>query len=128
MIQRPRSSRPPGRRLVGPAAAPASDLRGRITPVRAMLVVALVGSTLFVAWGLTARDATQIPTLAVGFLVYGLVFAALAIGGASAAYRSALDDAPGRAFTFALLGGIAALVAAGSVALAIVLALVLGSS
>ena len=127
MIDRPRSSRPPARRVLG--ATPAAGRVPRlVTPVRASLGVALLGSTVFVAWGLTARDATQIPTLAVGFLVYGLVFAALAFAGAAATYRAARADEAGRAFTFALLGGIAGLISAGSFALAVVFALVLGWS
>ncbi|MFM2105370.1 MAG: hypothetical protein RL338_402 [Chloroflexota bacterium] len=96
-------------------------------PGRTLLAVALGGSTLFVVWGLVARDATQIPTLAAGLAVYGLVFSALAIAGLSATLRAARAGEGGRAFAAALLGGLALVVAAGSFGLAIVLSLLLGA-
>ncbi len=96
----------------------------RITPTRATLGVAIGGSALFVLYGIFARDATQIPMLSAGFAVLGIVFSALALAGAMATYRSARDGEGGRAFGLALLGGLAALVAAGSLATAAVLALV----
>jgi hypothetical protein len=96
----------------------------RITPTRVTLAVAIGGSVLFVLYGIFARDATQIPVLSAGFAVLGLVFSALALAGVMATYRSAQDGEGGRAFGLALLGGLAALVAAGSLATAAVLALV----
>lgn len=96
-------------------------------PGRTLLAVALGGSTLFVAWGLVARDATQIPTLAAGLAVYGLVFSALAIAGLAATLRAARAGEGGRAFAAALLGGLALVVAAGSFGLSLVLSLLLGA-
>jgi K+-transporting ATPase A subunit len=89
-----------------------------------MLSIALVGSALFVVYGVVVRDATQVPMLCAGFAVLGIVFSALALGGAIATYRAASDGQGGRAFTLALLGGIGAIVAAGCFSTAVVLALV----
>ena len=106
--------RPPGARI-GPL---------ELTATRAMLAVALVGSGLFVVYGLIARDATQIPVLCAGFGVFGIAFSALALAGAIGTYRAAGEGRSGRALVLAGLGGLAALIAAGSFALAVVLALV----
>ena len=108
------AGRPPGPH-VGPIL---------ITPTRVTLAIALGGSALFVAYGIVARDPTQIPMLSAGFAVLGIVFSALALAGAIGTYRTAQDGRGGRAFGLALLGGIAALIAAGSFATAAVLALV----
>ncbi len=117
---RRRGERPPreGGTYLGPL---------RLTPTRVTMGIALGGSTLFILYGLVARDATQIPTLCAGFAVFGIVFAALALTGAVGTYRTAQTGDAARSFTLALLGGIAALIAAGSIALAIVLALVWGA-
>lgn len=96
----------------------------RLTPTRVTLAIALVGSALFVAYGVFARDATQIPMMCAGFGVLGIVFTALALAGAIGTYRAAGEGLGGRAFALALLGGLAALIAAGSFATAVVLALV----
>ncbi len=98
--------------------------RVRLTPTRVTLAIALGGSLLFVLYSATVRDASQIPMLAAGALVLGLVFSALAIAGAVSTYRAAAEARGGRAFADALLGGLAALIAFGCFAMAVVLALV----
>ncbi len=77
------------------------------------------------AYGLLARDATQIPMLTAGEFISGIVFVLLALAGAWAAFDRARDGESGRAFIYALLGGICVLVAAGSFAAAIILSLTL---
>lgn len=96
----------------------------RITPIRVVIALALIGSLAYLAFALTVRDTTQIPMLASGAAVLGVVFVALAISGALAAYRYGLDGAGGKAFGVAVVGGIAAMIAAGCFAAAVVLALV----
>ncbi len=96
----------------------------RVTALRATLGIALIGSLLLVAYGVFARDATQIPVLTAGVAINGLVFGLLALAGAWASFRQAADGRSGRAFTYAVLGGAAALFAAGSMAAAVILALV----
>jgi hypothetical protein len=96
----------------------------RVTPTRVTLVIALLGSVAFLAYALTVRESTQIPMLSAGAGVLGIVFCALALAGAISAYHSAQDGANGRAFGFAMLGGLAGLIAFGCFSGAVILALV----
>jgi hypothetical protein len=104
----------PGRR-VGPVP---------ITPTGVLLVIALFGSLAYVVYALTVRDATQIPLLASGAVVLGIVFAAIAVVGARATWRSSVDGRDARAFAHAIVGGLAALAAAGCFAAAVILFLI----
>jgi len=106
----------------GPEAS-GGGRRFRVTPVGVILVVALVGSLLFLAFALTVRDTSQIPLLASGAAVLGIVFVALAAAAARATYRAATDGRNGQAFGLALAGGGAAVIGFVCLALAIVLAL-----
>ena len=96
----------------------------RITPTRVMLAVALIGSLLYIAFAVTVRDAGQIPMLSSGAAILGIVFGALAVAGAVSFYRAATEARHREAFVLAFLGGLAALAAFGSFAVAVVLALV----
>lgn len=109
-----------GRRIVGGRPVWQSEL----TPTRTILGIAVVGSTGFVGYALTVRNADQIPLLAAGFAVLGLVFTALAISGVVETYRSAADGRTARALGVAILGGFAAVIAFACFAGAIVGALV----
>ena len=93
----------------------------RITATRVILLVAVVGSVGYLAYAITARDATQIPMLASGAAVLGIVFAALAIAGAAETVRAARADRPGRSVAAAIFGGVAGIVAFGCLAAAVVL-------
>jgi hypothetical protein len=99
--------------------------RRRITPLRVTLGIALLVSLAVVGYGLVARDATQLPVLTAGEFISGIVFALLALAGAWAAYSRSREGSPGRALVYAVMGGVAALLAAGSLAFAIILALTL---
>jgi hypothetical protein len=96
----------------------------RLTPTRLTLGVALLGSILYVVYAVTVRDASQIPMLASGAAVLGLVFGALAISGGVATYRAGTEGEGRQAFVLAILGGFAAVIAAGCLAAALILALV----
>jgi hypothetical protein len=118
-----RRPEPPRRR---PANAPQAPTR-RIGPIPVtvtgvLIVVALVGSLVYLLYAVTVRDASQIPLLASGAVVLGIVFAAVAFVGARAAWRSSLGGRDGRAFAHALVGGIASLVAAACFAGAFIMA------
>ena len=106
--------------------APGGGRRFRVTPVGVILVVALVGSLLFLAFALTVRDTSQIPLLAAGAAVLGIVFVALAAAAARATYRAATDGRNGQALGLAIAGGAAAVIGFVCLALAIVLALLWG--
>ena len=63
--------------------------RVRITPSRVFIGVALLGSLGYLVYALTVRDANQIPLLATGAAILGVVFVALAVAGAYRAVRAA---------------------------------------
>jgi hypothetical protein len=100
--------------------------RPRVTPLRTFLSIALIASSLVVGYGLLARDATQLPVLTAGEFISGIVFVMLALAGAWGAFSRARDGESGRALVYALLGGMSALIAAGSLAAATILTLTLG--
>ena len=97
-----------------------------ITATGVLIVVALVLSLAYLAFAISVRDASQIPLLASGLVVLGIVFVAIAVVGGRAAWRSSVRGSDARAFGHALLGGIASLIAAGCIALAVILFLVKG--
>jgi hypothetical protein len=109
----------------GPQAS-GGGRRFRVTPVGVILVVALVGTLLFLVFALTVRDTSQIPLLASGAAVLGIVFVALAAAAARSTYRAATDGRNGQALGLAIAGGGAAVVGFVCLALAIVLALLWG--
>lgn len=111
-------------RAAGPSRAPRRD--PRLTPTRLTLAIALVGSVVFGLYALTVRDASQIPLLATGAFVLGIVFSALAVAAAVGIYRAAAEEREASAFAKALGGGLAALIAFGCFAVAAVLALLWG--
>jgi len=108
-----RSQRAPRSRAKPKGAAPA-PARGprlgpvRITPLRVTLAVALVGGLAFLAWSVFVRDANQVPMMATGFAVCGIVLgiaAALSVGRIVSAGRDGRD---GTAVLTALVGGLMA--------------------
>jgi hypothetical protein len=118
--RRPDGSR--GRRgtFVGPV---------QVTPIRAVLAIALVGALGFIAFAIIkVRDSTQIPMVTAGLAVLAIVFAALSVGGAIRMWRSWQDGLQGQTVLFALLGGLAGAIALGCVSGVLVLALLWGSS
>ena len=99
----------------------------RITVTRVILFVAVVGSAGYLAYALTVRDATQIPMLASGAAVLGIVFSAVALAGAIETVRAARADRPARSVVAAIFGGIAGMIACGCFAAAALLALLWGA-
>ena len=95
-----------------------------ITVTGVLIVIALIGSLAYLFYAVTVRDASQIPLLASGAVVLGLVFTAMAFVGGRAAWRSSFGRRDARAFGHAIVGGAAALVAAGCFAGALILFMV----
>lgn len=100
----------------------------RISLTAVLIVVALIGSVAYLVYAITVRDASQIPMLASGAVVLGLVFGAIAVVGARAIWRSSVEGRDARAFGHAIVGGFAALAAAGCFAAAVILILLNQSS
>jgi hypothetical protein len=92
-----------------------------ISATGVLLAIALVGSVAYLVYALTVRDASQIPLLASGAVVLGVVFVVIAAVGARATWRSSVQRRDARAFGHAIVGGLAALAAAGCFAAAIIL-------
>ena len=120
-----RPSRPADRRPV-PAGTTRPDRGGasegrRISPGVVFLVVAIVGSIAYMAYTVTVRDTSQIPLLASGAVVLAVVFGALAAYSLRAILRAGSDGRDGRALLLSLVGGGAAMAAAGFAAGAIIL-------
>jgi hypothetical protein len=95
-----------------------------ITVTGVLILIALVLSLAYVGFAISVRDASQIPLLASGLVVLGIVFIAIAAVGGRAAWRSSVRGSDARAFGHAIVGGLASLVAAGCLALAVILVLV----
>jgi hypothetical protein len=109
------NSRPPEGARLGPIP---------ITATGVLIAIALVLSLAYLGFTITVRDTSQIPLLASGLVVLGLVFIAIAAVGGRAAWRSSVRGSDARAFGHALVGGLAALAAAGCVAGALILFMV----
>ena len=95
--------------------------RRRISPGAVFLAVALIGSLVFVLYAITVRDASQIPLLAAGGVVLGIVFLALAGYCLRGTWRAGIAARNGRALALGIGGGIAAIIGAGCISGAIIL-------
>lgn len=103
-------------------ARPASRAPGRrISPGLVFIGVALFGAIAYILFAITVRDASQIPLLASGAVVLAIVFGALAVYCLRATWRAGVESRSGRALLIALIGGGAAMVAAGCLAGAFIL-------
>ena len=99
----------------------------RVTPLRVAFAIALMGSALFNAYAIiVVRDTPQIPMLSAGFLVIGIVFAALTVGGGIATFRAGAEGRPRDAMLLAIGGGLVGIAAAGCFAVSVSLALTWG--
>jgi hypothetical protein len=92
-----------------------------ISPGLVFLAVALIGSAGFALYAVTVRDPSQIPLLAAGSAVLGIVFIALAAYAVRVVWNAGINGRTGQAFGVALGGGIAAIIGAGCLAGAIIL-------
>jgi len=98
----------------------------RITPIRVVLALALVGALAFIAYSmLLVRDESAIPMLTAGALVLGIVSIAIGIAGAVAMNRASREGRDRNALLLSLFGGFAVVMGLFSFAGALVLALVL---
>jgi len=112
-----------GRRRTGTWLGPV-----RVTPVRVTLLVALAGGVGFLLWSVIVRDQLQVPLMATGFAVCGLVFAAVAVLSVAAVVRAGREGRDGAAVLTALLGGMFSVLALMSLAAAVILSLIWGGT
>ncbi|HYO41563.1 MAG TPA: hypothetical protein VES19_00050 [Candidatus Limnocylindrales bacterium] len=109
----------PPRRKRGPHIGPVG-----ISPLRVTLVIALLGGLGFLAYAVLVRDALQVPLMASGFAVIGLVFAAMAILALLSVIRSGREGRDGMAVMTALLGGLIAVASFMALAAAVIMSLI----
>ena len=95
-----------------------------LTPVRVLVIVAVLISLGLIAYGFVRRDSSQIPILAAGLIILALTLVGAGFWSAVAAYREARSGRFGRAFAGALIGGLCVLAGTAALASAIVLSLI----
>ena len=98
----PTAAATPARRR-GPHLGPIA-----ITPVRVILAIAFVGGVAFLAYSLLVRDQLQVPLMASGFAVIGLVLGAMAVLALAGVVRAGRAGRDGTAVATALFGGLLA--------------------
>jgi hypothetical protein len=111
------------RRRRGPHIGPVG-----ISPLRVTLVIALLGGLAFLAYSVFVRDTLQIPLMASGFAVIGLVFAAMAVLAVLSVVRSGREGRDGMAVMTALFGGLIAVASLMSLAAAAIMSLIWGGT
>jgi hypothetical protein len=96
----------------------------RITPARVFLAIALLGGLGFLAYSLLFRDALQVPLMATGFAVCGIVFGIAAAMSVSAVMRAGREGRDGAAVLTSLVGGLLAIGAFMLLAAAVIMTLI----
>jgi len=109
-----------GRRSGARPVRPTPEGGRRISPGLVFLSIAIVGSIAYFDYAVTVREPSQIPLLASGLVVLAIVFGALAGYCLRASWRAGGDDRGRRALLYAVVGGVAAIVASGCAAFAII--------
>jgi len=114
---------PSGARHRGPHVGPVN-----LTPLRVTLGVALGGGIAFLAWSVFVRDQLQVPLMATGFAVCGVVLAIVAALSVRAVIRAGREGRDGTAVITALLGGLTAVAAMLLLAGAVIMSLIWGGT
>ena len=99
----------------------------RLTPLRVTLAVALAGGIGFLAWSVFVRDANQayqVPMMATGFFVCGIVLAIVAVMSLGKVISAGREGRDGTAVLTALAGGLMAAVAMLLLAGAVIMSLI----
>jgi hypothetical protein len=98
--------------------------RVKVTPARVTLLIALAGGLGFLGYSMLVRDQLQIPLMASGFAICGLVFAATAVMGVVAVVQAGRDGRDGAAVLSALVAGLLAVASLMSLAAAVIMSLI----
>lgn len=108
-----------------PPAEPVTPRRGRRISIPGVVIgLTMLGSIAYIGYVVLRIEDNQIPLMAVGFVVLGASFAAIAIWSLVGIWRAASRARGGRAFGLAIVGGLAGLGAIGCFAVAALSALV----
>ncbi len=96
----------------------------RVTPARVSLLIAFAGGLVFLGYSMIVRDQLQIPLMASGFAICGLVLAAMAVMGLASVVRAGRDGRDGTAVVTALVAGLVAVASLMSLAAAVIMSLI----
>jgi len=100
----------------------------RITPLRVTLALALAGGLAFLLWSVFRRDQLQVPLMATGFAICGLVFAVVAVLSVAAVIRAGREGRDGAAVLTALGGGLIAAASMLLLAGAVIMSMIWGGT
>ena len=114
-----RAAGTPSRGRQGPHLGPI-----RITPARVFLIVALLGGLGFLAYSILFRDALQVPLMASGFAVVGIVLGIAAVMSIGAVVTAGREHRDGAAFFTALFGGFLAVGSLMCLAAAVIMSMI----
>jgi len=114
-----RTSGTPSRGRSGPHLGPI-----RITPARVFLIVALFGGLGFLFYSIFVRDALQVPLMASGFAVVGIVLGIAAIMSIGAVVTAGRESRDAAAFFTALFGGFLAVASLMCLAAAVIMSMI----
>ncbi len=92
------------------------------------LLIALVGGVAFLLWSVLVRDQLQVPMMATGFAICGIVFAVMAVLAVISVVRSGRAGRDGTAVLTALVGGLLAVASMGCLAAAVIFSMIWGGS
>jgi hypothetical protein len=95
-----------------------------LSPLRVTLVAALLGGLAFLAYAVLIRDQLQVPLMATGFAVVGIVFGVMAVIALLAVVRAGREGRDGTAVMTALFGGVIAVAALMSIAGALIMGMI----
>ena len=99
-----------------------------ITPVRVFLLVALAGGLGFLAYSVLVRDQLQVPLMATGFAICGIVLGVVAVIAVLGVVRAGRAGRDGTAVVTALVGGLVAVGAMLSLAAAVIFSMIWGAT
>ena len=125
----PRGSQGRPRDASGVSARPGPHLGPvRITPLRVTLGIALTGGRGFLGYSVIVRDQNQVPLMATGFAICGLVLAVVAVLSVAAVIRAGRDGRDGTAVLTALAGGLIAAASMLLLAGAVIMSMIWGGT
>jgi hypothetical protein len=96
----------------------------RITPARVTLAIALAGGLGFLAYATFVRDQLQVPMMATGLAICGLVLGVIAVLSVGSVMRAGRERRDAAAVGTALLGGLIAAAALMLLAGAVIMSLI----
>jgi hypothetical protein len=88
-----------------------------------VLVIALLGGLGFLGYAVFIRDQLQVPLMASGFAVVGIVFGAMAVLALLSVVRAGREGRDGTAVLVSVFGGLLALASLLALAVAVIMSL-----